>query len=759
MLTFNKTNAARTTDNEGSTGNSNNNAAQGRYKMMNLKRGMMILVAAQLAFGAIGTVSAQFVQAWKRGAGTSTSDKAYAMHMDAKGNIYMTGTVIVSGQGANIYTTVTSPNGFANFNVAYSGTGNSADIPADITADPNTGDVYITGSATTPTGVVMLTVRYTSGGSKVWEQSYVGGGGSGFGNAIAIDSNGDVIVTGTTGAGGTGVVVKYARNFGTQQWARTFASGVGTRNSGEAITVDSNNNVYVTGHIGTTNDGEDVVLRKYDSAGTLLWSRNFDGPYSQESGLLFGTFAEDSGKKVALDSSGNVYAAGRVTVSAVSGNDGYAVTDYILLKYNSSGTLQWSRRPGGEVQDKELMSMVLDSGNNPIITGTHGTLKYNGSGTALWSQGGNCVDVATDSANDVYTVGGTVDYDVKKYSSSGSLLQSVVYNGAQNGIDKPIGIRVDKGGAIHVGGTSYEGAILGDAIHIVKYVQPPYVQVNIEHSTWGYIGIEIGVGNPNNPLWSKMIRYQEGSFLAGQTITYAGVMDVPAFYLTPNESAVWYCKVYDYNTDEDEGTFQLFRLVTANGTFTSGNTPKTTVDSQTVNAYIPTRTNHTALVDIAHTYRGDLRVTIGVGDPNAPAWSKLVVNRTGGSLDNMWCQVDLTQALGFLPPAEDNHWFLKVEDMAAGDTGAVNLFQMISGNNLWTSGCLPAAINDMQTTKVFIPKLQGDVNCDGCVDDSDLLAVLFRFGQTGMFPEDLNGDNTVDDSDLLIVLFNFGAGC
>jgi hypothetical protein len=54
----------------------------------------------------------------------------------------------------------------------------------------------------------------------------------------------------------------------------------------------------------------------------------------------------------------------------------------------------------------------------------------------------------------------------------------------------------------------------------------------------------------------------------------------------------------------------------------------------------------------------------------------------------------------------------------------------------------------------------GDINQDGCVDDADLLAVLFAFGNTGEnLPEDANGDGTVDDADLLTVLFNFGAGC
>jgi hypothetical protein len=52
----------------------------------------------------------------------------------------------------------------------------------------------------------------------------------------------------------------------------------------------------------------------------------------------------------------------------------------------------------------------------------------------------------------------------------------------------------------------------------------------------------------------------------------------------------------------------------------------------------------------------------------------------------------------------------------------------------------------------------GDVNGDNAVDDSDLLAVLFAFGQScpSGCPEDLNGDGVLDDADMLIVQFNAG---
>ena len=55
----------------------------------------------------------------------------------------------------------------------------------------------------------------------------------------------------------------------------------------------------------------------------------------------------------------------------------------------------------------------------------------------------------------------------------------------------------------------------------------------------------------------------------------------------------------------------------------------------------------------------------------------------------------------------------------------------------------------------------GDVDRNGCVDDADLLAVLFAFGNSGsnLGRVDVNCDGVVDDADLLIVLFNFGSGC
>ncbi len=105
-------------------------------------------------------------------------------------------------------------------------------------------------------------------------------------------------------------------------------------------------------------------------------------------------------------------------------------------------------------------------------------------------------------------------------------------------------------------------------------------------------------------------------------------------------------------------------------------------------------------------------------------------------------------------------------------SGARGVFQLENGNILWTNGQGAHVFDDLTRTSTLVYSgggrflsllvigTEGDVNGDGCVDDADLLAVLFAFGSSGTgLPEDVNNDGVVDDADLLIVLFNFGESC
>lgn len=74
---------------------------------------------------------------------------------------------------------------------------------------------------------------------------------------------------------------------------------------------------------------------------------------------------------------------------------------------------------------------------------------------------------------------------------------------------------------------------------------------------------------------------------------------------------------------------------------------------------------------------------------------------------------------------------------------------------------VPAPYSKLVYPVVKAPRCRNcpDINGDGTVDDTDLLAVLFAFGAAGAgMPEDVDCSGMVDDSDLLAVLFAFGGG-
>jgi len=111
----------------------------------------------------------------------------------------------------------------------------------------------------------------------------------------------------------------------------------------------------------------------------------------------------------------------------------------------------------------------------------------------------------------------------------------------------------------------------------------------------------------------------------------------------------------------------------------------------------------------------------------------------------------------------------------------VGFFYTANGGGKWYNGTTPRGLPNVSVSTLKVTPgtarlnaatygrgmwqlrtpivVAGDVNGDGCVDDADLLAVLFAFGATGNRFEDLDNNSTVNDNDLLIVLFNFGTGC
>jgi len=102
----------------------------------------------------------------------------------------------------------------------------------------------------------------------------------------------------------------------------------------------------------------------------------------------------------------------------------------------------------------------------------------------------------------------------------------------------------------------------------------------------------------------------------------------------------------------------------------------------------------------------------------------------------------------------------QADDLTDGDLPLQGDF---TGAYQWTLELQPFALATVRVAYALNTEqslLRADIDRNGCVDDADLLRVLFDFGQLGfLLDTDVNGDGTVDDADMLNALFQFGAGC
>jgi hypothetical protein len=339
--------------------------------------------------------------------------------------------------------------------------------------------------------------------------TFLGGSGSiDYGLAIAVDSSGNVYVTGDSTAtwqGSSSPVRAFTastsdafaaklNSSGVLQW-NTFLGGSGSDN-GQAIAVDGNGNVYVAGTSDQTwgspvrayyGSGTDAFAAKLTSSGTLTWN------------TFLGGSGTDNGYAIAVDGSGNVYVAGDSTatwqdtplpVRAFTSNG--TNRDSFAAKLDSSGNLTWNTFQGSNGTDSG-QAITLDGSGNVYVAGYSSTTwgapvraytsgydafaaKLNSSsGVLAWNTflGGSGNDygygIAVDGSGNVYvagysdatwgtpirpfTVNGTnTDALAAKLNSSGALTWNTFLGGI--GTDFGYGIAVDGSGNVYVAGYS-----------------------------------------------------------------------------------------------------------------------------------------------------------------------------------------------------------------------------------------------------------------------------------------------------------------
>ena len=342
----------------------------------------------------------------------------------------------------------------------YNGIANGSDYAKDIAVD-SAGDVIVSGYAkNTGTDYDFVTRKYTPDGNTVWTKTYNRSGSyPDYAMAIAIDADSNIVVAGfsynTTG-GYDGIIVKY-NSSGIQLWAKTYNYSGSSNDRFYDVAADANGNIYAVGKTG--NNG---LIVKYTPNGSIAWTKTYNGPAN----------GGDYFYKLAIDSNGNVYACGESTGIGTGQN-------CLTLKYSPSGTLLWAKTYNGSANGWDLLEAIaLDSAGNVYVTGSvetatdsnYVTIKYSPAGNLLWTAfytatatgWDESYAIAVTSDSNIVVTGysqstTSVDAATVKYNSqTGSQLWATRYNGAGNSTDYAEAIATDRLGNVYIHGRSAE---------------------------------------------------------------------------------------------------------------------------------------------------------------------------------------------------------------------------------------------------------------------------------------------------------------
>jgi hypothetical protein len=305
---------------------------------------------------------------------------------------------------------------------------------------------------------------------QAWVQRYNGttNGGAGA-DALALDRDGNVYVTGASGLPGgylDYVTIAYSSG-GKPLWTNTYDGPGKWYDQPCAIAVDDRSgNVYVTGESTGTSGYQEFATIAYSSAGAPLWTNR----WNSAPGMSAVAYA----LAVAVD--GTV---------CVAGGSGAQVARYVTIAYSSSGAPLWTNLYSGPGnQNNVVKALAVDASGNVYVTGWSDTISlgaewatvaYSAIGIPLWTNRYNnlslssisvALAIGVDNSNgNVYATGYSAgpgtgpDYTTIAYSQRGFPLWTNRYNGPGNSTDKAQAVAVDSSsGNVYITGYSYNSA-------------------------------------------------------------------------------------------------------------------------------------------------------------------------------------------------------------------------------------------------------------------------------------------------------------
>ncbi len=348
--------------------------------------------------------------------GGSADDRAYAIAVDANGDIFVAGYTNSSNfplrtplqsslKGSrNAFVAKLSPAGNTLLFSTYLG-GSGSDTAYGLAVDAS-GNAYVTGDTTSPNFPAAnfqkinrgsqnaFAVKIGSTGSALIYSTYLGGNSIDHGAAIAVDASGAAYLTGSTYsttfpvssgayqsalAGGQDAFVAKLSADGNSLVYGTFLGGsggsTGNPESGQGIAVDSQGNAYVAGETSSANfpvlggvqtalNGSlDAFAAKFGPTGTLVYSTYLGGS------------SIDVANGIAVDSSGGIYLAGYtisndlpVTSNALQPAYGGDYDAFVAWLNPAGNSLLYLSYLGGSGSDT-ASGIALDSSANAYVAG------------------------------------------------------------------------------------------------------------------------------------------------------------------------------------------------------------------------------------------------------------------------------------------------------------------------------------------------------------------------------------------------------
>lgn len=329
------------------------------------------------------------------------------------------------------------------------------------------------------------------------------------------------------------LLIKYDLN-GNIVWQKTY-DYAGLNDRALAIAVDNTGNIYITGEATSPTNGTDIITRKYDLNGNLIWSTiPFNGTAN----------GDDKGLGIVVDNSGNVFVCGYTSNTGTG-------KDFTVIRYNSSGVQSNIHIKNGTASGDDAANAIAFFGNRLYVTGY---LKNTGTNNDIFTtrlnsnnlfvnwtipENGtaNLNDQGLDikiQGNDVLVCGGIVntgtnqDYFFAKYNATNGInvFSPKTYD-AFGGNDFATSLVLDGSNTYAITGMAQNGS--NSDYHTVKYTNSgvfSWVNKHLTNTNFANVFPKIAVDNIANHF-----------YVSG--VTFRNSIDAAVYQITPGGNESW----------------------------------------------------------------------------------------------------------------------------------------------------------------------------------------------------------------------------